>query len=91
MIRRLSPRGISLMLTTSSFVLGLVSIQLGRRLNYLEHLPMFNVLAAGMLVLVGAGLVVACVPLIMARGRSVPLWVASALAAVILASYLLDG
>ena len=90
MIRRLSPHRVSLLLTGISFVLALVSIQLGRRPNYLANLPMFNILAAVMLVLVGAGLVVALVPLIKARGRSAPLWVTTALAAVVMAFYLLD-
>ena len=57
MISKFSPRNVSLLLTGSSFLLGLVSIQLGRRLNYLEHLPVFNTLAAVMLVLVAAALV----------------------------------
>lgn len=90
MIRKLSPRNASLVLTASSFLLGLLSIGLARRLNYIEHLPVFNSLAAAMLVLVGAALVVAVVHLVRKRGRSGSLWGAAALAAAILASYLLD-
>ena len=90
MILKLSARNGSLALTTCSLLLGLVNIQLGRRLNYLEHLPIFNSMAAAMLALVVAGLVVACVPLVRARGRSASLWLAAALAIVVLGSLLLD-
>lgn len=86
----MGPRNISLMLTASSFLLALVSIQLGRRLNHLEHLPMFNLLAAAMLVLVIAGLVVAFVPLVKTRGRGASLWLAAAVAIVVLGAFLLE-
>lgn len=91
MIRKWSAPGVSLMLTAGSFLLALVSIGLGRRLNYVEHLPVFNSLALAMLVLVSAALVVACVALVSKRGRSVSLWAAATMAAVILGGYLLDG
>jgi len=90
MILRMSPAKVSLLFTASSVLLAVISIQLGRRLNYLEHLPMFNVFAATMLGLVGVGLVAAIVPLFRARWRSPSLWLTAALAALVLSSYLLD-
>lgn len=85
-----SARTTSLMLTTSSLLLAVVSIQLARRMNYIEHLSLFNGLAAGMLALVTAAVPVACVPLVKARGRNTSLWLAAALAVALLGSYLLD-
>ena len=89
MIHKFSPR-VSLVLTTCSLLLALINIQLGRRLNYLEHLLMFNTLAAGMLAFAAAALVVAGVALAKARGRGVSLWLPTVLAIVVLGSYLLE-
>jgi hypothetical protein len=84
------PRGIPFVLTATSFVLAMVSIQLGRKLNYLDHLPVFNSLALVMLALVLSALVVAVVQLVKARERSASPWVAVTLALFVLSSYLLD-
>ena len=90
MVVKTSARKVSLVLTTGSLLLALVNILLGRRLNYLEHLPMFNTLAAGMLALVAAALVVAGVPLVKARRRSASLWLVAVLAGFVFGLYLLD-
>ena len=86
---RVSARDISLLLTTTSILLAFAAIQLGHRLNYLEHLPMFNAMAAGMLALVVAGLVFAAVTLVRARGMGGSLWFAASLATVVLGMLLL--
>lgn len=90
LILKLSPARVSLASTASSVLLAVISIQLGRRLNYAERLPMFNVFAASMPGLVGVGLVAAIVPLFRVRWRSPSLWVAAVFAALVLGSYLLD-
>ncbi len=90
MIWKVSARKASLLFTVASVCVALVSIQLGRRMNYLEHLPLFNALAVTMLGLVGVGFLVALVSLIKARGRNVSLWWVAVLAIVVLGSYLLD-
>ena len=90
MTDRISPRDTSLMLTTGSVALGIVSIQLGRRVDYLQHLGTFNSIAAAMLGLVALGLIVAIAALVRARGRGIGLWVAVALATTVASSYLLD-
>lgn len=91
MFLRSSTPNLSLMLSTTSLLLAVVSIQLGRRLSYLDHLATFNVMAMTMLALVAAGFALAIVPLVRARGRSVPLWLATALSTVVLGMFLLDG
>ncbi len=83
-------RNVSMMLSACSFLLALVSIQLGRRLNYIEHLPMFNSMAAVILALVCAGFVAALGALVKTQAKSPSSWLAVALALVILASYLFD-
>jgi hypothetical protein len=90
MTSRLSPRDVSIALTLGSVLLGVLNIGLGRRVNYLEHLTAFNSLAAAMLALVSIGFVVSVVSLVRNRGRNGSLWGSAALAAGILATYLLD-
>ena len=89
-MKSVSLRKISLMLTTCSFLLALVSIQLGRRLSTSEHMPMFNSMAAVMLALVCAGLIAAVMSLVKSRAKSVSSWLAAGLALLLLASYLFD-
>ena len=91
MTRSISATRRSLMLTTGSFLLGLVSIALGRRVNYLDHLPVFNMIALVMLALVVAAVTVACVALVRNRGRGASLWIAATMGSVILGMYLLDN
>ncbi len=89
MILTRPPGSISLALTSASLSLAWISMWMGRRVNYLERLPLFNTLAAVMLSLAGAGLVIAC--LAIARGRgSASLWVAAVLAASLIALLLVD-
>jgi cytochrome bd-type quinol oxidase subunit 2 len=90
MTRSVSATRRSLMLTTGSFLLGLISIALGRRVNYLDHLPVFNVLAAAMLVLVVVAVVVAFAALVRSRGRGASLWLAATMGTAVLGIYLLD-
>jgi hypothetical protein len=90
MIQRLSPQTLSLSITAFSFLLAIVSVQLGRRLNYLDHLLMFNGLAITMLALVAVAIGVAFTALLRNRGRSLSLWFSTGLALMLLGSYLLD-
>ena len=83
-------RRVSLCFTTASVFLASVSIQLGRRLGLDQNLALFNALAATMLGLAGVGLAIGVVALIRARGKGVSLWLVSALAVAVIASYLLD-
>ena len=85
-----SARNVSLALSACSLLLALVSIQLGRRLRYLDHLPMFNAMAAVILALVGAGFVAAFASLVKTRAQSSSSWLAAAFALVILGLYLFD-
>ena len=80
----------SLMLTTCSFLLALVSIQLGRRLNTTEHVSMFNSMAAVILALVCAGFIAALMSLVKSRAKSASSWFAAGLALLLLLSYLFD-
>ena len=86
-----SARDLSLALTTGSLLLGLANIGLGRRVNYLDHLLLFNLLAVTMLALAAGALIVAGVPLARARGRGGSLWLAATLAISLIGAYLLDG
>ena len=90
MVRSMSSPALSLSFTTASFLLGLISILIGRRVHYLDHLPVFNAIAATMLALVVVGLAAPVVPLWRSRGRGASLWIAAALALVVVATYLLD-
>jgi hypothetical protein len=90
MIQRLLPQTLSLSLTTCSFLLAIVSIQLGRRINYLDHLLLFNGLAITMLALVTVAIGVTFTALVRNRGRGFSLWLATGLAFMLLGSYLLD-
>lgn len=86
-----SARDLSLALTTGSLLLGLANIGLGRRVNYLDYLPLFNSLALTILALAAAAVVVAAVPLVRSRGRGGSLWMAAILACGLIGAYLLDG
>lgn len=90
MLLKWPARNVSLALTITSILLGVVNILLGRRMNYYQHLPLFNSLAAAVLVLVGAALVFAFAALVRNRGRGASQWVAAGLAIVVLGGYLLD-
>lgn len=90
MTRSVSATRRSLMFTTGSFLLGLVSIGLGRRVNYLEYLPVFNMIAFAMLALVVTAVTVALVALIRNRGRGASLWIAATMGTVVLGMYLLE-
>ena len=85
-----SARDLSLALTTGSLLLGLANIGLGRRVNYLNHLTLFNSLALTMLALAAGALVVATVPLVRSRGRGASLWMAAMLACGLIGTYLLS-
>ena len=90
MTLKASARDLSLALTTGSLLLGLANIGLGRRVNYLDHLTLFNLLALTMLVLAASAVVVATVPLVRSRGRGASLWMAAILACGLIGTYLLD-
>ncbi|HZL86356.1 MAG TPA: hypothetical protein VFD07_13360 [Candidatus Krumholzibacteria bacterium] len=85
-----SLRKASWMSTTCSFLLALVSIQLGRRLSIAEHMSMFNWMAAVILALVVAGFVAALMSLVKSRAKSGSSWLAAGLALLLLLSYLFD-
>jgi hypothetical protein len=70
----------SLLLSASSLLLATISIVLGRQVNYLAYLSLFNAMAVGWLSLGAAALVVALVGTWKAQGRSTLLWVANAVA-----------
>ncbi len=82
---------VSLLLSAGSLFLALVNILLGRRVHYYDDLAAFNAMAAVMLALGVAALVIGLVGTWKARGRSAPLWMADALALLVVGFYLLDG
>ena len=90
MILRMSSLRTSVSCTAAALILAVGSMLLGKRVNYLDHLLAFNLLAASMLVLVVIGLVTAVVSLARSRGRSGPPWIAAVVAVVVLAGFLLD-
>lgn len=81
----------SLLLSAGSLLLAFVSIAAGRRVNYLDHLGAFNAMAAAMLALGAAALVVGAVGTWKSRGRSASLWLADALAVLVVSSYVFDS
>jgi hypothetical protein len=80
MSSRISLTAGSLLLTAASILLAVVSVALASRVNYLDHLPLFNSLAAAMLVLVGAAILAAAVGVRRARLRTFNGWGAFAVA-----------
>ena len=91
MTRTFSDSRVSLLLSAGSLLLALVSITIGRRVNYLDHLTLFNLMAAAMLALGVAALAAGVVGTWKSRGRSAAMWLAIAIAILILLQYLLDG
>jgi hypothetical protein len=91
MTRTFPPSSASLLLSAGSLLLGLVSMTLGRRVNYLDYLTLFNSMAAAMLALGAAALAAGVIGTWKSRGRSGVMWLASAIAVLILCLYLLDG
>ena len=87
---RISSARVSLAFTSMSFLLGATNILVGRRVDYLEYLPLFNAMAVTMLGLVLVGLIAAIVALAKARGRGASPWLSATFASLVLATYLLD-
>lgn len=77
---RISLTAGSLLLTAASIVVAVVSVALASRVNYLDHLPLFNSMAAAMLALVGAAVMAAAVGVGRARWGTVHGWGAVAVA-----------
>lgn len=80
----------SFLLSAGSLLLATVSIVLGQEVNYLDYLSLFNAMAAGMLSLSAAALLVGLVGTWKARGRSVLLWSADAVALMVAALYVFN-
>lgn len=88
--RRESLLNASLLLSAGSLFLALVSILLGRRVDYYDHLSAFNLMAAAMLSLGVAAFVVGLVGTWKARGRSVAFLAADVLALFVVGLYVFD-
>jgi hypothetical protein len=80
MSSRISLTASSLLLTATSILLAVVSVALAGRVNYLDHLPLFNSMAAAMLALVGGAIVAPVVGVRRARLRTFSGWGAFAVA-----------
>ena len=78
----------SLLPSTGSLLVALVSVILGRRVSYLDHLAAFNSMA--MLALGVAALVVGLVETWKSRGRSASAWLADLLAVVVVGLYVFN-
>jgi hypothetical protein len=85
-----SPAIVSLLFSAGSLLLATTSVVIGRQVNYLDHLALFNAMAAGMLSLSVAGLVAGLVGTWKARGRNALLWSANVVAAMVTALYLFN-
>ena len=81
----------SLALSAGSLLLATTSVLLGRRVNYLNYLPVFNAMAVGMLALCVGALAVGVVGTWKSRGRSPELWLADALSILVLGLFLFDA
>ncbi len=71
---------VSLLSSAASLLLAATSIVIGRQVDYLDHLPLFNAMAAGMLALVLAALLSGLAGTWKARGRGAWLWSANVVA-----------
>jgi len=91
MVRKPSLLSASVALSAGSLLLATTSVLVGRRVNYLDYLPAFNVMAAGMLALCLGALAVGVVGTWRSRGRSPGLWLADTLAVLVLGLFLLDA
>ena len=91
MTRTLSPSNASFLFSAGSLVVALVSTTLGRRVNYLDYLTLFNVMAATMLALGVLGLAAGAIAAWKSRGRGATTWLAVGIATLIVAMFLLDG
>jgi hypothetical protein len=80
MSSRISLTAGSLLLTATSILVAVVSAALASRVSYLDHLPLFNSMAAVMLALVGAAIVAAAVGVRRARWGRADGWGAFAVA-----------
>ena len=91
MTRTLAHSGASLLLSAGSLLVALVSTLLGRRVNYLDHLPLFNSMAATMLALGVAALAAGVAGTWKSRGRDATPWLADAIAVLVLGLYVFNG
>ena len=82
---------LSLLFNVGSLFLMHVSVALGRRVYYLDHLPLFNAMAAGILALSAAALATGLAGTWKVRGRSAWLWFADGVALLVLAEILFDS
>lgn len=87
MTQRPSLLSTSLLLSSGSLLLAATSMVLARRVNYVDHLSAFNAMAAAMLVLCAAALTAGLVGTWKSRGRSLPLWLADAVALLVLGMF----
>jgi hypothetical protein len=74
-----------------AFLVAGTSLFLGARVNYLDHLSVFNALAATMLTLGVVGLACSVVGLWKARLRSMPFSITATLSLLFLIRIMLDG
>ena len=90
MTRTLSHLTLSLLLCALSLLLAVGNTLLGQRVNYLDYLTFFNVMAVSMLALSVAALATGALGTWKARGRSPALWLANAIALLLLGAFLFD-
>ena len=81
---------LSLALSVASLIVASVSLTLGRQINYLNYLPLFNALALLMLGLAIAALLLALFGIWRSRGRSIGVWLANGVAVFVLSLYAFD-
>ncbi len=86
----ISYRNLSFALSGTSLTLAVINVVLGRWVNYLEHLMLFNVMAMGMLGLAVIALVAGVIGTRIVRGREASLWIANGLATVLITVFLSD-
>jgi hypothetical protein len=81
---------LSLLLSASSLSLATVSVLIGRRVDTIHHLGLFNAMAMAMLAFGAGALAAGLIGTWRARGRSAPLWLADAVASSVVALYLFN-
>jgi len=87
---RFTALGVSVWLSAAAVLTGVTSILIGRRVNDIDHLALFNAMAIAILAFSAGAIGAGVAGIWRSRGRSPLLWFASALAVAVVALVLLD-
>ena len=82
---------IGLLSLVSAITLARLNIYLGKQVNYLDYLPLFNVLSYGVLLCAGIAILLSFVGLWRVRFKSIPLaWISLASSTFLILLFLID-